>query len=92
MELKLIELEHNRDRIVLLRSHIETYEGYFNWLLSVGILSSLIGLVFWSYSTRKKERLVSIELIEKESQLKEKTLSTPQKLQSNERKTEESAN
>lgn len=67
IEVSAIIYKHERKKIELLESHVKTYESYFNWFLWVGILSTIIGLAFWTRSTTKKEKLLTLEVAEKEN-------------------------
>jgi len=62
--IKKINLEFDKSRIKILNKHLNLYKRYSSWLLTVGILLSIIGLFFWSISTHRSEKLKKRELNE----------------------------
>lgn len=69
IEISVIILEHERTKINLLKQHALTYDKYFSIFIWLGVVTALIGLVFWAISTRKKESIVSYELQERKGRL-----------------------
>jgi uncharacterized protein (UPF0333 family) len=62
LEKKIITINFNKQKIVLLQKYVKIYESYSRWFLCIGIPISTLGLFFWSLSTIKTERLKTREL------------------------------
>ncbi|WP_412468208.1 hypothetical protein [Pedobacter sp. KLB.chiD] len=59
---KVIIIKYNKEKIALLKKYADTYNSYSIGLLIFGIPLSIIGLIFWTISTIKTEKLRTKEL------------------------------
>ncbi|MEO3403242.1 hypothetical protein AAFN85_05035 [Mucilaginibacter sp. CAU 1740] len=63
VKVKDIILKYNKTKIRLLQDHSDTYDCYSIWLLISGVITGIIGLFFWSISTRNSEILKKEEIM-----------------------------
>ncbi|WP_196887170.1 hypothetical protein [Aureivirga sp. CE67] len=59
---KEINIEYNKKKITILENDISSYQIYVNLLKFPGIISFILGLIFWIRSTRISEKLKKKEL------------------------------
>lgn len=62
LNVKAIVVKYNKEKIALLKRYANTYSSYSVGLLIFGIPLSILGLVFWTKSTIKTEKLRTKEL------------------------------